>query len=74
MLAIGYRKLGANLQMSRFINKISTVSATTLPISRDILIQMLLYMFCWGGIMITERDRISFYIATILETAYRSEC
>ena len=29
----------------------------------------------WGVIiMITERDRICFYIATILETAYRSEC
>ena len=27
-----------------------------------------------GVIMITERDRICFYIATILETAYRSEC
>ena len=28
----------------------------------------------WGGIMITERDRIIVYIATIFETAYLSEC
>ena len=54
MLAIGYRKLRANLQMSRFINKISTVSASTLPISRHIWIQMPIYMYCLAEIWIVK--------------------
>ena len=47
---LGYREVGANLLISRFINKICTFSATTLPISRHILIQMLIYMYCLAEI------------------------
>ena len=51
---LGYWKVGANLQMSHFINKISTFSATTLPISRHIFIQMLIYMYCLAEIWIVK--------------------